>query len=295
MAVASYEKGTTFRFYKEDGTHYTAVQIKDNKLLEVKNPEGGEKRVYETLAEWLEAIGAKQDELKISTRDAAAAAKKAKEPKEQKQHFGKTSNGFIIPKDKRANLNKWIRWLYKIMKEAAPELLTSEEVKVAYNNLVGICLKDSDIESEYYLTGKMNYSIDLLSYYPGSARNAWSGIDGFKVFFQSERYGRDPGAIRSDYYGQNNLVKKERSVYEAARTEIATAYKALFELVYKPIHAHINKINNKKSLERNIALTKKRIANAEKVIARITARYVQSLNYDRTALERYEKELADLD
>jgi hypothetical protein len=293
MDVASHEKGTTFRFYKEDGTHYTAVQIKDNKVLEVKNPEGANKKIYETLTGWLEAIGAKQDELKISTR-AADAAKKAKEPKEPK--LGKTSNGFIIPKDKRANLNKWFRWLYKIMKEAAPELLVSEEVKVAYNNLVGICLKDSDIMSDYYLRGKMPYSIDLLSYYPGSTGSVWNDINGFKIFFNSERYGRDSYSTKSDYYytPTSVILKKEKNVYDGLRNEIANAYKALFDLIYKPIHKHINMINKKKSLESNITHRKKRIANAEKVISRLTARYALSLKLDKTALERYEKELADL-
>jgi hypothetical protein len=298
MAVASYDKGSTFRFYKEDETHYTAVQIKDNKILQVKNPEGNEKKIYESLTEWLEAIGAKEDQLKIETvrtkgeTATAGSTEKAKD----KPRVGKTTDGFIIPRDKTINLNKWFRWVYKIIKEAAPELLASEEVKNAYNNLVEICLKDSDIQSDYYLRGKMPCYHELLSYHPGSPRNAWGGIDGFKVFFNSERYGKDPYSTRSEYYYKNYLPeKKEKSVYDAAGNEIAAAYKSLFELIYKPIHKHINKINDKKRLVANIATTKKRIANAEKVISRITARYAQSLNLDRAALERYEKELKDLD
>lgn len=288
MAVASYDKGSTFRFYKEDGTHYTAVQIKDNKILEVKNPDGNEKKIYESLTEWLEAIGAKEDQLKIETVKARGTATGGAGSAEK-------VNGFTIPKDKKINLNKWFRWLYKIMKEAAPELLASEEVKVAYNNLVAVCLKDNDIQSEYYLKNIMTYSIDLLSYYPGSPRNAWGGIDGFKVFFNSERYGKDPHSTRSEYYYKHLPEKKEQSVYDEARNEIAAAYKALFELIYKPIHKHINKINDKKRLVGNIATTKKRIENAEKVIARLTARYAHSLNSDRAALEGYEKALKDLD
>ena len=288
----TYDKGVTFRFYKEDGTHYTAVQIKENKILQVKNPDGNEKKIYESLAEWLEAIGAKEDQLKIDTM-------KTKEPgvsTNSKLNVGKTSDGFMIPKDKSVNLNKWFRWVYKMIQEACPELFTSEEVKTAYNNLVAICLKDSDIQSEYYLKSSSTYSFELLSCYPGSPRNAWNGIDGFKVFFNSERYGKDPHSTRSDYYyNQNTTVKKDKSVYDETSKEIALAYKALFDLIHKPIHKHIGRVINKKNLERNIAFTKKRIANAEKVIARFTARYAQSLNSDRVALEGYEKALAELE
>ena len=291
------EKGTTFRFYKEDGTHYTAVQIKDNKVLEVKNPNSSEKKIYDSLAEWLETIGAKENQLKVDTmrvkesRVSTNSAEKAKD----KPRVGKTSEGFSIPRDKHLMLNKWFRWVYKIIKEACPELLISEDVKNAYNNLVEICLKDSDIMSDYYFTGKMPYSIDLISYYPNS-RNMWSGIDGFKIFFNSERYGRDSYSTKSDYYYNPTTVilKKEKNVYDGLRNEIANAYKALFDLIYKPIHKHINMINKKKSLESSIAHTKKRIEHTKKVISRLTARYAQSLNSDRTALERYEKELADL-
>lgn len=285
--------GTTFRFYKEDETHYTAVQIKDNKILQVKNPEGNEKKIYESLIEWMEAIGAKEDQLKIETMKTQAERVSVEKAKD-KPRVGKTTDGFIIPRDKTINLNKWFRWVYKIIKEAAPELLESEEVKNAYNNLVSICLKDSDIQSEYYLRGKMPCYHELLSYHPGSPRNTWSGIDGFKVFFKSERHGRDSYSTKSDYYyGQSNLVKKERSVYDESRNEIAAAYKALFELINKPIHKHIYKINLKKKLERYIIYTKKRIEHTEKVLNRITARYIHSLNSDRATLERYEKELIE--
>lgn len=52
-----YPTGTTFRYFLSDSVnHYTAVMMKDGRVLEVKNPDSTEKETYEDLDEWLMSL-----------------------------------------------------------------------------------------------------------------------------------------------------------------------------------------------------------------------------------------------
>lgn len=52
-----YPTGTTFRYFLSDSVkHYTAVMLKDGRVLEVKNPDSTEKETYEDLDEWLMSL-----------------------------------------------------------------------------------------------------------------------------------------------------------------------------------------------------------------------------------------------
>jgi hypothetical protein len=129
--MTSYAPGTLFRLYTNDETqsisfptkpkHYTAVLLKDGKVLEVKNPDTGLKNTFDSLEVW-----------QSSRPDCTL---KADESKSSGVLIGYDTSSFNYPTEKHSAY-KWVQWCYSIVKEAAPQLLNSEEFKLAYNNMV---------------------------------------------------------------------------------------------------------------------------------------------------------------
>ena len=80
-----------------------------------------------------------------------------------------------------------------------------------------------------------NFKIDSNEEYVDFDEEAILNVPDSKDFDDSEDFEEDFNDEKS-----RKILKKEKNVYDGLRNEIANAYKALFDLIYKPIHKHIN-------------------------------------------------------
>lgn len=262
----TYTKGSLFRYYKEDGTHYTAVLLKDGGVLEVKNPETKEKTKFSSLAEWKEIRGFTDDKIKVDT--------------ERKYTDTATTGESLVMKYPRNNkkINIQLRWYYDMMKECNPAMLDNEDIIKAYNALVDVCHKYyGELCPSYYFSRKCyKYSTDLLSY---SAFSQWNKWCGFPAELSSESY----------YYGS----KKSTMNFDEVRQEILACYKPFYDLVHKDLQAFMKKKEKERRTLSSIKEYKAKIARTERTIERITSRYVYNLTHYKNRLEELEKSLTE--
>ena len=143
--MPSYAPGTIFRIYSADKSkHYTAVLLKNGKVLETKNPDVTHvdkaiaqtqaqaqtqvKKTFDTLDEWLLNHDATEDTVHIDKSKGSGVV------------IGSDTHGFNYPPENTQSFN-WIQWCYSIVLEAAPHLLQSDKFRSEYNGMVDLCYK----------------------------------------------------------------------------------------------------------------------------------------------------------
>ena len=263
-SVAAY--GTIYRFYPDSlDSHYTAVQLKTGGILEVKNPATpGVKTPFDSVEAWTEA---RKGALNTLTTDTSRVTDKAVMKATGALVHPPTvdKGGFTVPKY-AVHFNKWLIWCYEMIEEATPDLLTSDAVKIAYNNLVAACAKHgSDLRFTHFSTkGKHRYEQHFN--YADSPYYAWKGM---------------PVMMK----GEARWYTPKEDGFEPIRKELTPLYKALYDLVGQRLRAHIERHNAVKSAKRRIAAAEKRIAKLERAISRVTRRYTDDI-------KRHEAEIA---
>ena len=158
----TYAPGTLFRIYSTaespsisltttSSKHYTAVLLKDGKVLEVKNPDNGKKETFPSLTMWRASHGATEDDVKVDPSNGSGIV------------VGTDTNDFNYPTENLSSYS-WVRWLYLMVGEAAPQLLKSEEFKTLYNQMVELCNKHKQElrHYDYQFKGKTRYDVNNL-------------------------------------------------------------------------------------------------------------------------------------
>ncbi len=264
-SATTYLPGSLFRYYKEDGTHYTAVLLKDGRVLEVKNPETKEKTKFASLAEWKEIRGFAEDKIQLDTERTTTNSANG--------GTGDSSLKMKYPRNSK-KINCQLRWYYDMMKECNPAMLDNEEIIKAYNALVDVCHKYyDDLYPSYMYSRKCyKYLYDLFMYTGQSQWNKWAG---FQACFPCE----------NDYYG----AKKTNINFDVAREEILACYKTFYDLVHKDLHSYMEKKEKERSTLKRIERYKAYIAKIERSIQKATSRYEVSLTYYKNELKKLEK------
>ena len=248
--MTSYNPGTMFRIYSADNSkHYTAVLLKDGQVLEVKNPDTGKKETFPSLTMWRASHGATEEDVKVDASKSSGVV------------IGSDTNGFNYP-PAFGRVYRWVQWCYSIVKEAAPELLKSEEFKTAYNNMVELCTKHMQ-----ELTDWRSYSPGINRYNPSNIRiatkNQYRGeMSGFPGSFQYQYYSNSP-------YSGPGYKRYTKEDYDKATSEIGEAYVAIVNIIKPEIEDYMAK--------------KYKIAQTE-----------NDIRYRRSAIKRYEKKLSAL-
>jgi len=251
--MSSYNPGTIFRSYPTvesenttvESKHYTAVLLKNGNVLEVKNPDSRDKTTFDSLEAWLAARP--NGALKIDASKSFGIV------------IGSDTDGFNYPTD-RDCAYYWVRWCYSIVKEAAPQLLKSEEFKIAYNNMVLVCAKYKYILKDY----EFKYNGKFGRYGPSNIKvNKEDYLSGFS------------GYIRK-YYVRDNTYHYINDNTEIS-AEIAAAYLAVVNIIKPEIKCYMNKNYEIATLEKKISEAqrkincyKKRISNTQDKIVQLT-------------------------
>jgi hypothetical protein len=218
----SYAPGTLFRIYSNNNSkHYTAVLLKDGQVLEIKNPDTGKRETFPGLSMWRASHGAAEDEVHIDSSKGVGVV------------MDSDTNGYNYLTEKHPAY-KWIQWCYSIIKEVAPQLLSSEEFRAAYNNMAEICTKHKQ-----ELTDWRSYSSGVNRYNPDNvllvAKNQYRGeMNGFPGRFQYQYYSYSP------YTGPGHK-RYSKDDYDKASTEISAAYVAVVNLIKPQIEDYMSK------------------------------------------------------
>lgn len=236
--MATYAPRTLLRLYNSDKTaHVTGVVLKDGKIYDTCN-----RQTYDSFDSWNVA----RDQGGNMTIDASNA-------------MGvviTNTHGFEYP-----TLNPYADWVFEVVSELAPHLLTSEAVKNAHQNLIDLCKKNAKciiFMGSYNFRGVHKYTSRLL-----------------------EKGGEKTGLLPFAYY---------TSAYGYTKENIELfygAYLALRNLIVDDLlsplkvkEEHYNQLSEKRYLIRRIKVHERRIK-----------KYEQLIQDSKYAIEEYKKKL----
>lgn len=204
--------GTVFRSYNADrSAHNTAVLLKDGRVLELKNADGSPKKTHDTYAAWLSERGIVADAIETDTSKATGIV------------ITTDTHGFNVNlKDlPQYGTLLWPVWCYRIIAEAAPQLLDDAAVKDAFNNLTAISEKHkSELNYSHWYSKEDYYNPAHLTYREEFAMKGMKGMFGW------------------EYFPRNGWTKE---MYAAAKTEIGAAYTILYNLIAPAVRPFLEK------------------------------------------------------
>jgi hypothetical protein len=195
------------------------------------------------------------------------------------------SNGFNVPTNKDGAFG-WVRWCYSMVKEAAPQLLISEEFKIAYNKMVEVCDKYKD-EIYYHMNDESSpiyrYHINNIEISTG-IKGVWPWPwCGFCGYFYKE-----------NTYRNGKLIGYSKEEYEIARKEIIEVYKPILDIIkpniekYMALKTQILETKNKiRKIERSVTHAEKRLH----IIQNRIFEFKSSIINDYDNLAKFEEEL----
>jgi hypothetical protein len=264
----SYNPGTMFRIYAADNSkHYTAVLLKDGQVLEVKNPDTGKKETFPSLTMWRASHSATEEDVKVDASKSSGIV------------IGSDTSGFNYPTEKYSAY-RWIQWCYSIVKEAAPQLLNSEEFKTAYNKMVELCTKHKQELSEW-----RNYNTGMNRYHPINIH----------IATKNQYPGEFPGRFHYQYYSYSPYSEPGHKRYTAtdyteAGNELAAAYVAIVNIIKPEIESYMTKKYNIAETENDIRYRRSAIKRYEKKVSKLQ----YEINWYKSYIEKDTDTLAKL-
>lgn len=279
----TYQIGTVFRMYNNDSSkHYTAIMLKDGKLLEVKNPDGGRVGTkFNSVEEFKTDRQMEGGKLVVDTSKAGGLP------------IGEDTHGFKYPRvNESRGWSAWPRWFYNVLLELTPYLLEREDVRDAYNLLVDAL----EACNKRYMTiySNMSSSKSMRFYGEYLKWNEGGKFKGMPIYFSNETY-----------CSQYNRQFKQQD-YDEAREKILTSYKQLYDITHVELHAIMEKRDKVAQLEGSIhdkvkrmGIVKRRIVKLEDQVKSWTGYYVQmgedacKMRYEVNKLMEIEERVQD--
>lgn len=175
-------------------------------------------------------------------------------------------NGFKVPKRTRKS-TKWTIYLYDMIKEAKPELLSVDLVKDAYNNLVDCLVK---------------YENTLETWVPG--RYTKYSKEGNGIILRQDYYSNlmgIPGRWQYTWEQQRDPLIKEQMKKDSK--EITDSYTVLYELIKRDIVPYMELKNHEIKSKKDIEYYHNQMEKLEKDIKM----YEQSIINTRKTLCEY--------
>lgn len=267
----SYTPGTLFRAHVADKSkHYTALLLKNGAVLELKNPDTGVKSTFDSFDHW--RASHPDCTLEIDASKSSGIVD------------GSDTHGFNYPAEKH-KAYYFIQWVYSIVVELAPHLLTSEELRSAYNSMVDLCNKHKSELCHWYgdFKGMDRYSVMISNKY--SWKREWEGYPGY-FYYENRSYNNTRD---SKYYSATE--------YTEARREILAVYKKIVALIEPTIKDSMKKKYNIMKTQKEIAKTKSSLKIVQKKLDELQSSLVWHTAHKKktqTALAKLEGELRTL-
>jgi hypothetical protein len=201
--------------------------------------------------------------------------------------IGSDTLGFNYPTEK-ARTYKWVQWCYSIVKEAAPQLLNSEEFKAAYNNMVEVCTKHKQELTDWhnYRPGMKRYNLDNILIV--NNKNQYRGVmSGFPGSFQYQYYSNSP-------YSGPGYKRYTKEDYDKATTEIGAAYVAVVNIIKPEIEPYMPKKYKIAQTEYDIRDKRAAIKRYEKKVSKLQNEinwYTSYIKSDTDAITKLQEEL----
>ena len=257
---------TIYRLYPDPAsdTHYTAVLLKTGKFLEVKNPnrkpDEAKPAPFASLDEWRAARGC--DSAAVIRESAPTRTTPVTPPL-----VVDPAHGFNVPTTD-AGAGKWFQWCYGIIAEVAPELFDSKRVTTAFNDLAAACVKYPELKTYRGLKKYDHSNMLWYTYDPPYSNYSWNG---FPVEFPYIGLQQNPPEI-------------------AAKVEIISKYKVLYDLLKPKIGAFLEKKSRILMLEKCIAGSQKFLDRAEEKRKAELRRHNATVQYEEKMIKQYAEE-----
>lgn len=262
-----FSPGTLFRARLSDNSkHYTAVLLKNGKVLEVKNPDTGLKSTFDSIELWQDSH--RDCLLEFDASKAVGVV------------IDSSTNGFNYPTEKHPAYF-FVQWLYSIVGEAAPQLLNSEGFMSLYNEMVELCNKHKN-ELYHYpweFTGINRYAPIQRN---KNWRNEWEGYPGKLDYNYDYCYSRNNNRNRKQY----NKLQDEES-----RREILIVYNQIVSMVEPLVKDYMEKKFKILQTQKQISQTKAAIKRSQKKIDEIQ----RGLEWRKSCMEQDLNALAKLE
>jgi hypothetical protein len=249
------------------------VLLKDSTYLEVKNPDraAGEARAtFPTLDAWRTArVG---DSTTAIIRNTECTSTRPKD-----NLAINLEHGFNVPTTD-TGINKWFRWCYAMIAEAAPELFDSKITTAAYNDLVAVCAKYPELILCSYIgiasRGKRYNRYAMNNLLNGSGEKDTLLHNQFPVYmlgnsgmpYYNYMYNVCASDMTASKYASYSADSKHSEFikkYYAIRADILPKCKALYDIIVPKLDGYLKKKTEIANLKERIEYADKYIQNAE--------------------------------
>ena len=213
---------------------------------------------------------------KDSTDESETKEKKVKEKKvKPPKNFG-----FIVPstRDREYRATRFCKYIYDIIKESKPELLSVPAVVTAYNEMVQY-MKDNHVSLNTYMPSKgTQYS--SYNFTKGINTSAYNmcGINGSFI---------DAYLINSTYYTNQAPYKTRIDTCKKQIEELTALWGKLYNLTYPEMSGYLIRENAKLQLKLNEESLKKEITSYKQTIVAL-GKQVEDINKQ---IESYKSKL----
>ena len=265
----SFVAGSLFRIFPDKAStkHYTAVLLKNNTLLEVKNPYTTEKRVFESLEKWCESYSKTLSDIVIDTTKASS------DPVKSTNNCVTHTHGFLVPTTSQQSF-RWLKWCYSIICEIAPELLHNIELKNAYNKLVGLITPHMEYIRDYATYSSDKYNIQHLNTIIPKYPIYGSSFGGMSLYVHNPEYAR-----------ANNLGLYEKFP-KSVSDEITATYNHICTIVKPLVKEYMEMKYGRITMLREFRTNNRNIKSCNKKIDKLQSK----IDYFNKTIRRYTEE-----
>lgn len=212
-----------------------------------------------------------------TTEESEVKEKKVKEKKvKPPKNFG-----FIVPstRDREYGATKFCKYIFDIIKESKPELLSVPAVLAAYNELFTYMSNSFD-SLVTYLPSKTN-RYNAYKFTRATTYNPYNDISGIYGTF------KDAYLITSNHYNSQAIYKDRIAKCRQQIEEITTLWSKLYNLTYPEMSEYLIRENAKIQLKLNEESLKKEITSYKQTIVAL-GKQVEDINKQ---IESYKSKL----
>jgi hypothetical protein len=228
------------------------------------------KDLFNTIADTPKKRGRKSKN--DTTDESEVKEKKVKPPK---------NFGFIVPsiRDREYSATRFCKYIFDIIKESKPELLSVPAVLTAYNELFTYMSNSFD-SLVTYLPSKTN-RYNAYKFTRATTYNPYNDISGIYGTF------KDAYLINSTHYNSQATYKDRIAKCKQQIEEITTLWSKLYNLTYPEMSAYLIRENAKLQVKLNEESLKKEITSYKQTIVSL-GKQVEDINKQ---IESYKSKL----
>jgi len=296
-----YSPKSIIRFFpsQEQPTHYSAVILSNQTILQIKTPTGNTKQHFDSVEEWLQSIPENPtlNQLVVDENPVyKSSQKKTKvqnDEKDNEEQDWKNRKQIDLSKRKKIyplsyqsfRTFPWLRLIHSFVKEAKPSLLKEEVFIRAFNYLIEFMIRHSDHIVTYIPTFKKYYYDSPLTFnlsHPSPLKNFPVNIHtSFIVTPNTRQYHHQFIGIHNAYASNIQLTEDGTKLIN----ELYDIYQPVYELIKTDVIPYVEKMRKQNIVKYKIQHTNWLLNRVNKKFEHKRVIYVKGVERLRRAYE----------